>query len=165
MQKQGVSFYGYNDGMACTMYNCIKLFIPTVVCVVIAIIATIFAICFSLVELLCLWIMPFIMGLAYVLNISMTKYTDRVFLEGCKKKHTFIFRNGVLIKDGKEIKDQEMKLYPFKKSLFLELTKTYYRIPNDAFIGMSRAEFLSYVEYVPHSHKIRFVQTIKENEP
>ena len=31
MNKNNVSFYGYNDGKAMTIYSCIMLFVPTII--------------------------------------------------------------------------------------------------------------------------------------
>ena len=54
-----------------------------------------------------------------------------------------------------------MKLYKFKKCLFLNLKNSYYRIPNEAFIGITRQEFLSGIKFMPLSHKIQFIERYK----
>ena len=92
--------------------------------------------------LLLIWILPGILLLTYLLNYILTNYNDKVFLSGAKKKHSFYFKNGMLIKDEKEIKNKHFKVFKFKKYLFLEFKRSYYRIPNDEFVNISRDEFL-----------------------
>ncbi len=47
MNKSNVSFYGYNDGKAMTIYTCIMLFVPTVISFCLSIIVSIVAICLN----------------------------------------------------------------------------------------------------------------------
>jgi hypothetical protein len=90
--------------------------------------------------------MPAILCLTYILCICVTGYNDRVFLKGTKKKHSFIIDDGLLIRDGKVIKKDGLKIYAFKNFVFLITKKTYYRIPNEEFIGISREEFLRFMK-------------------
>ena len=96
--------------------------------------------------LLVVWIIPAILFLAYILCISVTGYNDRVFLAGTKKRHSFIVDNGTMIRDGKPMKTDAIKVYAFKNFVFFITKKTYYRIPNEEFIGISREEFLRYIK-------------------
>ena len=89
-----------------------------------------------------IWIIPAILLLTYILCISVTKYNDRVLLAGTKKKHSFIVKNDTLVRDGKPMRIEGIKVYAFKSFVFLITQKTYYRIPNDEFIGINREEFL-----------------------
>ena len=86
------------------------------------------------------------MILAYILCVSVTGYNDRVFLAGTKKRHSFIIDNGTLIRDGKPMKTDGIKVYAFKSFVFLITKKTYYRIPNEEFVGISREEFLCFTK-------------------
>lgn len=159
MNQKDISFYGYNDGKAITIYNCLCLFYPTLITLIISLIMTIFAIVFSNYYLLVIWILFVIFVLVYLLNLSLTKYNDKVFLKGAKKKHVFTIRLGLLYKDGKVVKDtKSIRLYKFKKSLFLVLKKSYYRIPNDSFVNISREDFLLCVNYHRFSHRIYLIE-------
>ena len=146
MEKQIISFYGYNDGKAIEIYNCINLFLPTAISVILALVFSLFAYLFCNPYLLVIWILPVILFLTYILCISMTGYNDRVFLSGTKKKHSFIVENETLVRDGKPMKTDGIKVYAFKGFVFLITQKTYYRIPNNEFIGISREEFLRFMK-------------------
>ena len=146
MEKQIISFYGYNDGKAIEIYNCINLFLPTAISVILALVFSLFAYLFRNPYLLVIWILPVILFLTYILCISMTGYNNRVFLSGTKKKHSFIVENETLVRDGKPMKTDEIKVYAFKGFVFLIAQKTYYRIPNNEFIGISREEFLRFMK-------------------
>ena len=146
MEKQIISFYGYNDGKAIEIYNCINLFLPTAISVILALVFSLFAYLFRNPYLLVIWILPVILFLTYILCISMTGYNDRVFLSGTKKKHSFIVENGTLVRDGKPMKTEGIKVYAFKGFVFLITQKTYYRIPNNEFIGISREDFLRFMK-------------------
>ena len=146
MEKQNISFYGYNDGKAIEIYNCINLFLPTAISVILALVFSLFAYLFRNPYLLVIWILPAILFLTYILCISVTGYNDRVFLAGTKKRHSFIVDNGTLIRDGKPMKTEGIRVYAFKSFVFLITKKTYYRIPNEEFVGISREEFLSFTK-------------------
>ena len=146
MEKQNISFYGYNDGKAIEIYNCINLFLPTVIAIVVSLVFSLLSYFFRNPYLLVIWIIPVILFLEYILCISVTGYNDRVFLAGTKKKHSFIVDNGTLIRDGKPMKTDGIKVYAFKSFVFFITKKTYYRIPNEEFVGISREEFLSFMK-------------------
>ena len=143
MEKQNISFYGYNDGKAIEIYNCINLFLPTVISVILSLAVSLFSYLFRNPYLLVIWILPAILFLTYILCVSMTGYNDRVFLSGAKKRHSFIVDNESLVRDGKPMKTDGIKIYTFKNFVFLITKKTYYRIPNEEFVGISREEFLN----------------------
>ena len=146
MKNCNISFYGYNDGKAIEIYNCINLFLPTVISIIVSLILSLLAYFLRNPYLLAVWIFPAILLLIYILCISVTSYNDRVYLTGAKKRHSFIVDNGSLIRDGKPMKIDGIKLYTFKNFVFLITKKTYYRIPNEEFVGISREEFLSFMK-------------------
>ena len=146
MKNCNISFYGYNDGKAIEIYNCINLFLPTVISIIVSLILSLLAYFLHNPYLLAVWIFPAIMLLTYILCISVTSYNDRVYHTGAKKRHSFIVDNGSLIRDGKPMKIDGIKLYTFKNFVFLITKKTYYRIPNEEFVGISREEFLSFMK-------------------
>ncbi len=144
--NNNISFYGYNDGKATEIYNCINLFLPTLISVIVSLFFSLLSYILHNSYLLVFWIIPAILCLTYILCISVTGYNDRVFLKGTKKKHSFIVDDGNLIRDGKTIKKEEIKVYVFKNFVFLIAKKTYYRIPNEEFLGISREEFLQFMK-------------------
>ena len=146
MKSCNISFYGYNDGKAIEIYNCINLFLPTVISIIVSLILSLLAYFLHNPYLLAVWIFPAILLLIYILCISVTSYNDRIYLTGAKKRHSFIVDNGTLIRDGKPMKIDGIKLYTFKNFVFLITKKTYYRIPNEEFVGISREEFLSFMK-------------------
>ena len=146
MKGCNISFYGYNDGKAIEIYNCISLFLPTVISIMVSLILSLLSYFLHNPYLLVVWIFPVVLLLAYILCISVTNYNDRVLLDGTKKRHSFIVDNGTLIRDGKPMKTDGIKIYTFKSFVFLIAKKTYYRIPNEEFLGISREEFLRFMK-------------------
>ena len=146
MKGCNISFYGYNDGKAIEIYNCISLFLPTVISIMVSLILSLLSYFLHNPYLLVVWIFPVVLLLAYILCISVTNYNDRVLLAGTKKRHSFVVDNGTLIRDGKPMKTDGIKIYTFKSFVFLIAKKTYYRIPNEEFLGISREEFLSFMK-------------------
>ena len=145
MNKRNISFYGYNDGKAIEIYNCINLFLPSVISVAISLVISLISYVLNNPYLLVVWIMPAILLFTYILCVCITGYNENVFLAGAKKKHSFVVENGSLLRDGKPIRTDGIKVYEFKNFVFLITAKTYYRIPNDAFIGISREDFLCFM--------------------
>ena len=143
MKNCNISFYGYNDGKAIEIYNCINLFLPTVISIMVSLVLSLLSYFLHNPYLLVIWIIPVILLLTYILCISVTSYNDRVFLSGAKKRHSFIVDNGSLVRDGKPMKTDGIKIYTFKNFVFLITKKTCYRIPNEEFVGISREEFLN----------------------
>jgi len=146
LKNINVSFYGYNDGKAIRIYNCINLFLPTVISTIASLTLSVLSYVLSNPYLLIIWIIPAILFFTYILCFAFTNYDDRVFLSGSKKKHSFIVENANLIRDGKLVKKDGIKVYPFKKFVFMITQNTYYRIPNEEFVGISREEFLDFIK-------------------
>ena len=146
MKNCNISFYGYNDGKAIEIYNCINLFLPTVISIIVSLILSLLAYFLHNPYLLVVWIFPAILLLTYILCISVTSYNDRVFLSGAKKRHAFIVDNSNLIRDGKSMKIDVLKIYTFKNFVVLITKKPYYRIPNEEFVGISREAFLRFLK-------------------
>lgn len=146
MNNRKASFYGYNDGKAIRIYNCINLFLPTVISIITSLALSLLSYLLHNPYLLVIWVLPIILLLAYVLCFVFEAYDDRVFLAGTKKKHPFIVDSGILLRDGKPIKKDGIRVYTFKNFVFLVCKKTYYRVPNEDFIGISREDFLQFMK-------------------
>lgn len=162
VEKNDISFIGYNDGKAICTYNCICLFWPTLISFICSITLTVFAIVYSMFYLLSLWILFIICIFAILLNFLLIGYNDKVYLKGLKTKHVFQIRKGLLFKDGVQIKNTKaIRIYKFRKSLMIVLKKSYYRIPNESFDKISRDDFLHYVSYHHFTHRVQIYERVK----
>ena len=73
------------------------------------------------------------------------KYDEKVFLSGVKKDHVFEIKNGVLYKDGKEIKSlKSVKIYRYKRFLYIETSRTAFTVENADFVSGDRESFLEW---------------------
>lgn len=137
-----IEMIGYNDGKSIGIHSYIKLRPFAIASLVFSIILLLPAFVFQMYELLVLLILPVIFILViFFIFIVKSKYTT--FLKGKKIKHYFRFENGSFFKDGKEIKSKDkIRLYKFKRFLFLEFKNSYYRIENDDYLVGNREGLL-----------------------
>ena len=160
-----IEFNGYNDTKTLAFYDLIKLLQILIVTSLVSMIAVPFAIIFSIYELLYIFILPggffIIMPVAYLINSKST-----TFLKGVKTKHKFVLDSGYLYKDSRLIKSySEIKIYKFKKFIFLVLPKTYYIVHNNDYIQGSRDEFLKQCKFSLHKkHHVTFDLPYKSEE-
>lgn len=129
-----IEMIGYNDTKAIGLYSIIKITPFVFSSFFISIIISIPAFIFKIYDLLFVFLLPlfliFIMVMQYLINI-----TNKNFLKDKRIKHKIVLEDGILYKDEKEIKSiANIRLYKFKKILFLELKNSYYRIMNKDFI-------------------------------
>ena len=151
-----IEMTGYNDTKAIAIYGNIKMtpfFIGSLIASCLTLIPTFI---FGIYELAFVFILPALLGIImitqYIVNCSSKK-----FLEGEKVKHTFCLDSGTFYKDGKEMKNvSDIRLYKFKKFLFIETKKSYYRIANEDYTSGSREEFLSRIKILP-KRRIEFI--------
>ncbi|MBR5502025.1 MAG: hypothetical protein IKV55_03210 [Oscillospiraceae bacterium] len=146
MKNSSISFYGYNDGRAIRIYNCIGLFRPTVISVAVSLAISVPEAVLRRYALLVVWTFPAVMLLVYLLVFACERADEKVFLAGTKKKHAFVVQDGLLLRDGKPLKKERVKVYAFRNFVFLITQKSYYRVPNEAFAGMSREAFLRFMQ-------------------
>lgn len=155
-----IEMTGYNDTKAIAIYGNIKMapyFIGSLIVSCLTLIPTFI---FGIYELAFIFLLPALLGIVmitqYIVNCS-----SKNFLEGEKVKHTFCLKNGIFYKDGKEMKNvSDIRLYKFRKFLFIETKKSYYRIPNEDYTSGSREEFLSRIKILPKRH-VEFFETNK----
>ena len=150
-----IEMIGYNDTKAIAIYGTIKMTPFFIASFLMACLSLIPTFVFGIYELLYIFIVPglllFLILFQYIGNPCM-----KGFLEGQKIKHKFCLEDGILYKNGKEVKNiSNIKLYKFKKFLFLELKKSYYRIMNNDYIFGSRDEFIAQLRF-EHRHYITF---------
>lgn len=142
-----IEMTGYNDGKAIAIYSNIKIFPYFAVTLILSLVSMILALVFNLYELMWVFLLPILLLLGMLLNTVVNSHA-KGYLKGLKVKHRFCLENGILFKDGKEIKSTEdIKIYKFRKFLFLELKQSYYRIEDSDYITGSRTEFLAQVKF------------------
>lgn len=147
---------GYNDGKAMAIYHSLLILPALIVTSLISLVCIVPVIIFKIYWLLLVFILPIILTLVIILNFATIKYNDMVYLSGSVTKHTFELSNGVLFKDGKEIKRMKpIKIRIFKNFIFLELSRSYYRIENNEYIEGSRETFLASL-IIDRKHRVSF---------
>ena len=158
-----IEMIGYNDTKSIATYGNIKMMPILIASFIISCFSLIPTFAFKIYELLYIFILPgflmFLMAFQYVVNCC-----TKSFLKGKNVKHKFCLEDGTLYKDGKEIKStSNIRLYKFRKFIFLELKKSYYRILDDDYISGSREDFLSQLRFYPR-HYIAFILPPKTDE-
>lgn len=153
--RMKIEMIGYNDTKAIGIYSSIKMIPFLIVSIIVSLLSLIPLFIFEIYELLNIFILPglllLIIVFQYVINSN-----DKNFLKGSNTKHIFCLEDGTLYKDREEIKSiSDIRLYKFRRYLFLELKQSYYRIMNEDFISGSREEFLSQLRFYP-KHYIAF---------
>lgn len=155
-----IEMTGYNDTKAIAIYGNIKMtpfFIGSLIVSCLTLIPTFI---FGIYELAFIFLLPALLGIVMITQYIVNRYSKN-FLEGKKVKHTFCLENGTFYKDGKEMKNaSDIRLYRFRKFLFIETKKSYYRIPNEDYTSGSREEFLSRIKILP-KRRIEFFETNK----
>ena len=142
-----MKFKGRNGGMALAIRYHIMLFRAFVITLLITLIPTIFFICIKNPYFWVFLILPLmLLAISYIV-FFFSKYDDRVFLSNLKKDHIFEIKNNSLFKDGKEIKlIKSVKIYRYKKFLYMETSHSMFVIKNTDFISGDRESFLSWAK-------------------
>lgn len=158
-----IEMFGYNDTKSIAIYSNIKMMPFFIFSFIVSCLTLIPTFIFNTYELLFIFILPglfiFLMVFQYIVNCL-----AKNFLEGQKVKHKFCLEDGTLYKDGKEIKRiSDIRMYKFRKFIFLELKQSYYRIMNEDYLTGSREEFLSLIRFYPR-HYIAFNLPPKTDE-
>ena len=142
-----MKFKGRNGGFAVAMHNHIVLFRAFVITLLIALIPTIIFICINNSYFWVFLILPVaLLTISYAV-FFFSKYDDRVFLSNLKKDHMFEIKNNSFLKDGKEIKlIQSVKIYRYKKFLYMETSHSMFVIQDADYISGDRESFLSWAK-------------------
>lgn len=138
-----MKFKGRNGGMAVAMRNHIMLFRAFAITLLIALVPTIIFIYINNPSFWVFLILPLMLLVFSYVVFFFSKYDDRVFLSNQKKEHIFEVKNNTLFKDGKEIKlIQSIKIYRYKKFLYMETPHSAFVISNADYISGDRETFL-----------------------
>ena len=138
-----MKFKGRNGGMALAIRNHIMLFRAFVITLLITLVPTIIFICINNSYFWVFLILPLMLLTISCVVFFFSKYDDRVFLSNQEKDHIFEVKNNSLFKDGKEIKlIKSVKIYRYKKFLYMETSHSMFVIQNTDFISGDRDNFL-----------------------
>lgn len=159
--KKEILFYGYSDRKAKHIHNLINLFIPTCITVIISILLTILTLIIQEYYILFIWILPSILIFITMIDWCVIKYDDKTFLKDTKKKDSFRIENGMFFKNEKCIHSHHLKIYQFKKYIFIKFWKSYCRVLNEDFVDMSRDEFLSLFNIHQFTHSAKLLKKYK----
>ena len=142
-----MKFKGRNGGMAMAIRNHILLFKAFLITLFITLVPTIVFICISNPYFWVFLILPFMLFVFSYAAFFLSKYDDRVFLRNQKKEHILEVKNNTLFKDGVEIKRiQSVKIYHYKKFLYMETSHSFFVIKNTDFMSGDRESFLSWAK-------------------
>ena len=138
-----MKFKGRNGGMALAIRNHIMLFRAFVITLLITLVPTIIFVCINNSYFWIFLILPLMLLTISCVVFFFSKYDDRVFLSNQNKDHIFEIKNNSLFKDGKEIKlIKSVKIYRYKKFLYMETSHSMFVIQNTDFISGDRDNFL-----------------------
>lgn len=160
-ENKEILFYGYSDGQALHIHNVVRNIVPIFVTLIPVTLLTILAFIIKEYYILFIWIVPFILILATIIDYLMIKYNDKTFLKNSKKKHLFKVVNNNFLKNGKGININDLRIYKFKNYVFIEFWKSFCRVPNEEFIGISREEFLSLFKINKFTNQATFLKKYK----
>ena len=138
-----MKFKGRNGGMALAIRNHIVLFRAFVITLLITLVPTIIFVFINNSYFWVFLILPLMLLTISCVVFFFSKYDDRLFLSNQKKDHIFEVKNNSLFKDGKEIKlIKSVKIYRYKKFLYMETSHSMFVIQNTDFISGDRDNFL-----------------------
>ena len=138
-----MKFKGRNGGMALAIRNHIMLFRAFVITLLITLVPTIIFVCINNSYFWVFLILPLMLLTISYIVFFFSIHDDRGFLSNQKKDHIFEIKNNLLFKDGKEIKlIKSVKIYRYKKFLYMETSHSMFVIQNTDFISGDRDNFL-----------------------
>ena len=158
-EKKEIMFYGYSDAKAMHIYNLLNLFIPTSITVIIAMLFTILSVVIKQYYIMFVWLVPVFLFIAISIDLLVKKH-NKTFVND-DKKHSYKIKNGMFFKDEQGININELKIYKFKKYIFIEFWDSYCIILNEDFIGFTRDEFLSLFKINKTTHRAKFIKKYK----
>ncbi len=154
-----IEMIGYNDKKAIAMHGIIKTMPFLIISLIVSCFILIPTLIFHIYALLAFFLFPVLLFIFMIMQ-----YTINFKKKDINQKHIFCLKDGMLYKDGKEMKYiSNIKLYKFKKYLFIEWEKIFYRIKNEDYIMGSRDEFLSYISFYSR-HSVAFKLPFKTDE-
>ena len=135
-----MKFKARNGGKAIAMHNHIRMFRAFAVTLPLCLILTII---FS--PLFLSLLLPAGLLLLSFLVLLFERYDENVFLQGERKDHTFRIEDGLIYKDGKEIKlIRSIRIYRYRGFLYMETSHSMFVIKDTDYTVGSREELIEW---------------------
>ena len=135
-----MKFKARNGGKAIAIHNHIRMFRAFAVTLPLCLILTVIwpPLFLSL-------LLPAVLLLISFLVMLFEKYDENVFLKGERKDHTFRIEDGLIYKDGKEIKlIQSIRIYRYRGFLYMETSHSMFVIKDTDYTVGSRDELIEW---------------------
>ncbi len=133
-------FKARNGGKAIAIHNHIRVFRAFAVTLPLCLILTVIVPSLFLSLLL-----PAGLLLLSLLVLLFERYDENVFLQGERKDHTFRIKDGLIYKDGKEIKlIRSIRIYRFRGFLYMETSHSMFVIMDTDYKVGSRDELIGW---------------------
>ena len=137
-----MKFKARNGGKAIAIHNHIRMFRAFAVTLPLCLILTV-----TFLPLFLSLLLPAMLFLLSFLVLLFKRYDETVFLQGSKKDHTFRITDGVICKDGREIKlIHFIKLYRYRGFLYLETSHSMFVIRDTDYATGSRDELIAWAK-------------------
>lgn len=137
-----MKFKARNGGKAIAIHNHIRVFRAFAVTLPLCLILTVIfpALFLSL-------LIPALLLLLSFLVLLFERYDENVFLQGERKDHTFRIENGLIYKDGKEIKlIRSIRIYRYRGFLYMETSHSMFVIMDTDYTVGSRDELIGWAK-------------------
>ena len=135
-----MKFKARNGGKAIAIHNHIRMFRAFAVTLPLCLILTVIVPSLFLSMLL-----PALLLLLSFLVLLFERYDENVFLQGERKDHTFRIEDGLIYKDGKEIKlIRSIRIYRYKGFLYMETSHSMFVIMDNDYTVGSRDELIGW---------------------
>lgn len=135
-----MKFKARNGGKAIAIHNHIRMFRAFAVTLPLCLILTVL-VPFLFLSLL----LPAGLLLLSFLVLLFEKYDENVFLQGERKDHTFRIEDGLIYKDGKEIKlIRSIRFYRYRGFLYMETSHSMFVIMDTDYTVGSRDELIGW---------------------
>ena len=137
-----MKFKARNGGTAIAIHNHIRVFRAFAVTLPLCLILTVIVPSLFLSMLL-----PALLLLLSFLVLLFERYDENVFLQGERKDHTFRIEDGLIYKDGKEIKlIRSIRIYRYRGFLYMETSHSMFVIMDTDYTVGSRDELIGWAK-------------------
>lgn len=137
-----MKFKARNGGKAIAIHNHIRVFRAFAVTLPLCLILTVIVPSLFLSMLL-----PALLLLLSFLVLLFERYDENVFLQGERKDHTFRIEDGLIYKDGKEIKlIRSIRIYRYRGFLYMETSHSMFVIMDTDYTVGSRDELIGWAK-------------------
>ena len=137
-----MKFKARNGGKAIAIHNHIRVFRAFAVTLPLCLILTVIVPSLFLSLLL-----PASLLLLSFLVLLFERYDENVFLQGERKDHTFRIEDGLIYKDGKEIKlIRSIRIYCYRGFLYMETSHSMFVIRDTDYTEGSRSELIEWAK-------------------